>query len=64
MQGYKVLWVPGCDHAGIATQVCDCHYLFGSERENYKVCGYVRACIQYECKHVLICVCVCVCVSL
>ncbi|KAM4630957.1 valine--tRNA ligase, mitochondrial [Polymixia lowei] len=20
MQGYKVLWVPGCDHAGIATQ--------------------------------------------
>lgn len=25
MQGYKVLWVPGCDHAGIATQVCDWH---------------------------------------
>lgn len=22
MKGYKVLWVPGCDHAGIATQVC------------------------------------------
>lgn len=22
MQGYKVVWVPGCDHAGIATQVC------------------------------------------
>lgn len=21
MQGYRVLWVPGCDHAGIATQV-------------------------------------------
>ncbi|XP_016120905.1 valine--tRNA ligase, mitochondrial-like, partial [Sinocyclocheilus grahami] len=20
MQGYKVLWLPGCDHAGIATQ--------------------------------------------
>ncbi|MEQ2222181.1 Valine--tRNA ligase [Ilyodon furcidens] len=20
MQGYRVLWVPGCDHAGIATQ--------------------------------------------
>lgn len=21
MQGHRVLWVPGCDHAGIATQV-------------------------------------------
>ncbi|KAF7642069.1 hypothetical protein LDENG_00265160 [Lucifuga dentata] len=23
MQGHRVLWVPGCDHAGIATQVRD-----------------------------------------
>lgn len=27
MQGYKVLWVPGCDHAGIATQVSLCTYI-------------------------------------
>lgn len=28
MQGCKVLWVPGCDHAGIATQVVYLSSLF------------------------------------
>ena len=24
MRGCETVWVPGCDHAGIATQVGDC----------------------------------------
>ncbi|XP_063041329.1 valine--tRNA ligase, mitochondrial [Engraulis encrasicolus] len=38
MQGYKVLWVPGCDHAGIATQsVVERSLLrkYGKHRQEY-----------------------------
>uniref|UniRef100_A0A4W4GLV6 Valine--tRNA ligase, mitochondrial n=1 Tax=Electrophorus electricus TaxID=8005 RepID=A0A4W4GLV6_ELEEL len=38
MQGYKVLWVPGCDHAGIATQsVVERRLLrdYGKRRQEY-----------------------------
>lgn len=31
MQGHEVIWVPGCDHAGIATQVVVERYLWAKE---------------------------------
>lgn len=31
MQGHEVVWVPGCDHAGIATQVIVERYLWAKE---------------------------------
>ena len=32
MRGYNVLWNPGCDHAGIATQVQVEKQLFAKEK--------------------------------
>ena len=34
MKGRPVLWVPGTDHAGIATQVCYCNLSYSSH-----ICG-------------------------
>ncbi|CAB1448953.1 unnamed protein product [Pleuronectes platessa] len=51
MQGYRVLWVPGCDHAGIATQTVVERRLLREEgsidttspgRSFYKRCGSGR----------------------
>lgn len=28
MSGYSALWVPGMDHAGIATQVCHAYNIY------------------------------------
>uniref|UniRef100_A0A8C9U3V5 Valine--tRNA ligase, mitochondrial n=1 Tax=Scleropages formosus TaxID=113540 RepID=A0A8C9U3V5_SCLFO len=47
MQGHKVLWVPGCDHAGIATQV--------NLRFMYNIVQFFYS------ERLCVCVCVCVC---
>lgn len=57
MQGYKVLWVPGCDHAGIATQVSHL-YICEIVKENAEVAfSMYIICSEYS----LMCLCVLVC---
>ncbi|CAB1320400.1 unnamed protein product [Coregonus sp. 'balchen'] len=63
MQGYKVLWVPGCDHAGIATQgfssavseafvrLCDSGLVYRSEGLVNWSCALESAISDIECRH-------------
>ena len=54
MRGFEVLWLPGTDHAGVATQTAVEKYLWRTEKKTKKDLGreeFLRRVIEWQDKH-------------
>ena len=54
MQGYEVLWLPGVDHAGVATQTAVEKFLWRTEKKRRRDLGreeFLRRVVEWQDKH-------------